>query len=217
VLARYRCQERLLIVLGQYHWTSEFAPPQYQRLLSYASGWLSSLGWLSSIAASYYISATQVQSLVNVYLPELDFTQWQLTLMMTAVAVITILLNTIAAPILPAVEIASLFVHASGFLVITIVLLVLCPKNGAADVFLTFTNDSGYESLGATILTSQVYILFCILGSDSVSHISEEVHDASVNVPRAMWWSYVGNNTCGLIMLVVFLFCIGPIENVVSN
>lgn len=34
---------------GQYHWVSEFAPPQHQRLLSYLSGTsLSSPGTLSS-------------------------------------------------------------------------------------------------------------------------------------------------------------------------
>ena len=29
---------------GQYHWVSEFAPPDMQKVLSYCSGWLSALG-----------------------------------------------------------------------------------------------------------------------------------------------------------------------------
>jgi amino acid transporter len=202
---------------GQYHWTSEFAPPQYQRVLSYASGWLSSLGLLSSVAAGNFISALQVQALVNVYLPDLAFTQWQTTLMMIALGVVTIILNTRTAPILPALEIASLYVHVLGFVVIAIVVLVLCPKNSPTDVFLTFTNTSGYDSMAAAILMSQVYVFWCIIGSDSVTHISEEVSDASINVPRSMWWSYVGNAISGFGMLIVLLFCVGPIEDVVGH
>lgn len=32
------------LVLGQYHWVSEFAPAGYQKILSYFVGWLRSLG-----------------------------------------------------------------------------------------------------------------------------------------------------------------------------
>ncbi|KAI7154108.1 amino acid permease [Hortaea werneckii] len=39
---------------GQYHWTSEFAPPGSQRFLSYIVGWLSSLGWQAAIATTAY-------------------------------------------------------------------------------------------------------------------------------------------------------------------
>lgn len=30
---------------GQYHWVSELAPPQIQKELSYAVGWLTAMGW----------------------------------------------------------------------------------------------------------------------------------------------------------------------------
>jgi len=30
---------------GQYHWVSEFAPPRYQKPLSYLTGWMSALSW----------------------------------------------------------------------------------------------------------------------------------------------------------------------------
>jgi choline transport protein len=30
---------------GQYHWVSEFAPPRWQKVLSYYSGWLTAIGW----------------------------------------------------------------------------------------------------------------------------------------------------------------------------
>ena len=39
---------------GQYHWVSEFAPPEYQKVLSYASGWMTTLGWVTGFASSCY-------------------------------------------------------------------------------------------------------------------------------------------------------------------
>ena len=53
-------------------------------------------------------------------------------------------------------------------------------------------------------------------GSDSAVHISEEVENASINVPRAMWWSYILNLVMGISMLVVMLFCIGPLDEVLE-
>lgn len=54
-------------------------------------------------------------------------------------------------------------------------------------------------------------ILTNIPGSDSAVHISEEVENASLNVPRARWWSYVMNVIMGSAMLITMLFCIGDL------
>ncbi|CRJ92711.1 hypothetical protein BN1723_008524 [Verticillium longisporum] len=50
-----------------------------------------------------------------------------------------------------------------------------------------------------------------------IVHIAEEVENASIVVPRAMVWSYVGNVFFGFIMLITMLFCIGPIEDVIES
>jgi len=59
--------------------------------------------------------------------------------------------------------------------------------------------------------------MYCDLGSDSVVHISEEVTDASKTVPQVMWWSYLLNVFLGIIMLIVMLFCIGPLDGVLDS
>jgi choline transport protein len=194
---------------------SEFAPPQYQRVLSYASGWMSTLGWLASVASSCYVCTTQIQSMIQVTRPDYAFTNWQYTLIMFAIIAITIVFNTWWASILPGLEIASLFGHIVGFFVVFIPILVLCPKNSAYEVFVDFQGNGGW-SVGTGYLISQVTILYCNFGSDSVVHISEETKDASIVVPRAMWWSYVGNVAVGILMLIAMLFCIGPLDEVVS-
>lgn len=177
---------------------------------------MSTLGWLASVASSVYILAVQIEATIEVLQPEFVFTNWALTLIMIGFALITIVFNTYGAPILPGLETASLIGHLGCFLVFIIPLWVLCPKNSAEDVFLNFVNSSGYSNVGTAYLISQVTILYCNLGSDSVVHISEEVQDASLTVPRCMWWSYVMNALLGIVMLITMLFCIGPLEPVVS-
>ena len=136
---------------------------------------------------------------------------------MLAVTGITIIFNTYGSPIFPELEIASLIGHIAGFFVVLIPLWVLCEHNSAEIVFTSFTDQSGWNNMGMAYLTCQVYVMYCNLGSDSVVHISEEVGDASLVVPRCMWWSYLGNVFAGIIMLVTMLFCIGPLQPVVSR
>jgi len=46
---------------------------------------------------------------------------------------------------------------------------------------------------------------------------AEEVENASLNVPRAMWWSFVLNMVMGLAMLVTMLFCIGDLNTAINS
>ena len=41
---------------GQYHWTSEFAPRQYQKILSFSVDFFCVLGWQTSLAAACFVS-----------------------------------------------------------------------------------------------------------------------------------------------------------------
>lgn len=95
---------------------------------------------------------------------------------------------------------------------VIIPLWVLCPKATADQVFKEFYNESGWN-MGVAVLLNQVNSLYCILGSDTAVHISEEVADASLVVPRTMWWSYVLNFVLALVTVITMLFCWGPVDN----
>ena len=167
------------------------------------------------MAGSVFVCTSQINSIINVTRPDFGFTDWQYTLVAIAFIVLTIVFNTWGAKALPMLETVSLFGHIAGFFVVLIPLWVLCPKNSAHDVFVSFQSNGGY-SAGPAYLLSQVTILYCNLGSDSVVHISEEVEDASITVPRCMMWSFYGNIGLGIIMLITMLFCLGPLDAVVS-
>lgn len=165
---------------GQYHWVSEFAPARWQKEASYASGWMSTLGWIASLSGSSYGCGNLVIVCINLVQPDFVMTAWQLFLIILAFALITIVLNTLGARILPAMEVASLIGHTAGFVVFIGVLWGLCrPLNSGRDVFLSFENGTGWSDYGAACLLAQVSIIWSMLGSDTIVHIcrfSQSLH-----------------------------------------
>jgi choline transport protein len=216
---------------GQYHWVSEFAPPEHQKILSYMAGWMSTLGWLASLTSSVFVCATLIEVCAEVIDANFSFTNWQFTLLMLALLLITIGFNTVGASGLPALETASLFGHGAGFVIVVVVIWVMCPRNTPEVVFTSFIDSGDWGNIGVACMISQVTVMYCNLGSDSIVHIcksrdphhshhyanwaiAEEVEDASLVVPKAMWWSYVINVIMGIIVLISeypqtsILFCL---------
>lgn len=47
--------------------------------------------------------------------------------------------------------------------------------------------------------------------------MSEEVRDAGLNVPRAMWWTFVLNGVMGLITMVTYVFCLPSVDDALND
>lgn len=69
---------------GQYHWVSEFAPPEYQQSLSYVVGWMSTLSWQAGNAADCFLTGTISQALIQTNSPSYEPKRWQGTLLVFA-------------------------------------------------------------------------------------------------------------------------------------
>ena len=136
---------------------------------------MSPLGWLASVTSSVFVVTTLVQALNNVTDTDYVFTNWRYTLIMLAFMVVTICLNTWGTRILPMLEIISLFGHLGGFIMTPIPLWVLCSKNSASAVFTEVVNNGGWRNTGTACLVSQVTVMYCNLGPDSVVHICKSV------------------------------------------
>lgn len=159
---------------GQYHWVSEFAPAGWQKQASYASGWMSSLGWISSLAGGVYVCADLVQVCINIEYPDFVFTSWQRFLVILVMFLVTIALNTLGARLLPAIEVVSLIGHVAGFVVFVGILWGMCqPLNGSSVVFLDFENNGGWRNFGTVCILNQVSMIWSMLGSDTIVHICE--------------------------------------------
>lgn len=140
--------------------------------MSYAAGWMSSLGWVASYAGGIYSCAQLLQVAVNLVWADNVMTGWQIFLVVLALMVVTIVFNTLGAGILPALEVASLVGHTVGLVVFVGVFWAMCrPLNGAREVFAGFENNSGWRDYGAACLVTQVSIIWSMLGSDTIVHI----------------------------------------------
>jgi choline transport protein len=151
---------------GQYHWTSEFAPTKYQKWLSYASGWQSSLGWIASTSSAAFVVTTLIEAMIIIEKPDFAFLPWQYTLMMLGFLFVTIFLNTWGAKVLPGLHTFSLFVHIGGFFITFIALWVMCPRNAPKEVFLNVVNSGGWSNIGTSCLVSQVTVIYCNIGKN---------------------------------------------------
>jgi choline transport protein len=149
---------------GQYHWTSEFAPTKYQKWLSYASGWQSSLGWIASTSSAAFVVTTLIEAMIIIEKPDFAFLPWQYTLMMLGFLFVTIFLNTWGAKVLPGLHTLSLFAHIGGFFITFIALWVMCPRNAPKEVFLNVVNSGGWSSIGTSCMVSQVTVIYCNIG-----------------------------------------------------
>lgn len=138
---------------------------------------MSTLGWLASFASSCFVCATLIEICAEVISPDFGFTNWQYTLIMLALIVITIGFNTVGAGSLPMLETASLFAHILGFFIIMIICWAMCrPLNSGEEVFTEFVNSGGWSNMGTACLISQVTVMYCNLGSDSIVHICKYLH-----------------------------------------
>ncbi|KAK5070157.1 hypothetical protein LTR64_001994 [Lithohypha guttulata] len=203
---------------AQYHWISLLAPAEYQRLLSYLSGWLSTISWQSIVALDCYLVGTIIQGLITVNDETYVAAKWQATLLIITVAIFITPFNIFAAKHLPLAEGIFVTGHFFAFFPVVIILLVLAPKRSTKDVFLTFSdNGAGWPNVGLSTLVGQVSAIFSVLGSDSVAHMAEEVQDSSIVVPRAMTWSFIVNIPSTIGLLLTYLYCMPSVSDAVSH
>ncbi|MCJ1322631.1 hypothetical protein MMC15_007980 [Xylographa vitiligo] len=202
---------------GQYHWVSEFAPPKFQKILSYAVGWICVLGWQTAATSVAFLAGTIIQGLLVLIYPNYIFEPYQGTLLCIAVASFSILFNSYLAKKLPLVEGFVLFVHIFGLLAITITLWTLAPRNTAAMVFTEFDNGGGWATTGVSVMVGLLTPVYALTGVDSAVHMSEETRDASIILPRAIIWSVIINGFAGLFMTITFCFTFGNAADILVS
>ena len=180
-------------------------------------GWVCVLGWQTGTTSVAFLTASQIQSLLVVFDSSYVFERWQGTLLIIAVAFFAIIFNTYLAKQLPVIENIILVLHLAGFFAILIPLWVLAPRNTAEVVFTQFTDGGNWGNIGLSCLVGMLSPVFTFIGPDSATHMSEEIKDASFVLPRAMMWTAILNGTLGFIMLITFCFCLGNVDEILSN
>ena len=152
---------------------SEFAPPKFQKILSYGIGWLSVLGWQVAVASTSFQAGTQIQGLLVLNYDWYVYERWHGTLLVMAVVAFAALFNTFAARQLPVMEVLLLIFHVCGFLCVLVPLLVLSKKAPSEVVWTSFF-DSGWGSYGTSTLVGIIANVIPLLGADAAGKLSVE-------------------------------------------
>ncbi|KAI1374517.1 amino acid transporter [Hypoxylon crocopeplum] len=202
---------------GQYHWVYMLAPPSSRKFLSYLIGWLTVIGWQAAVAGLGFLSAGLIQGVAVMGNPNYGPLPWQTTLLLWACVAFAVFFNTVISSALPKVEGLVLIFHVLGFFGILVPLVYLSPHGSADQVFTVFLNEGGWQTQGLSFMLGMIASVFNFLGADGTVHMSEEIQNAAVTVPRAMIFSILLNGVLGFGILVAVLFCLGDVDAALSS
>lgn len=189
-----------------------------QKPLSYAAGWASTIGWIAGVPSCAIQLAGIIQQLIAIGNPDTNFTTaWQVTLLMFAFTFLIVAFNIWGAHHLPLAEGIILFAHIFGFFAFLIIFWVMADHAPAEKVFTEFYDGGEWGSNGLSTLIGLTSAIWCFIGPDAGAHMSEELKDASIQLPRAMMWSISLNGILGITMVISFCFCIKDVDAFVNS
>ena len=202
---------------GQYHWVAMLAPKRIYKFASYVTGWLTVCGWQASSAAAVYYAASLIQGMVVLGQPNYSPQPWHLVLISFAVVSFAVLINTRGGMLLPRFEGLMLVLHILGFFAVLIPMAVLPTHQTASEVFTMFMNGGNLPTQGLSFMVGTLGMLLSFCGADGAIHMSEEIENASIVVPRAILTTYLINGVSAFAMLVTILFCTNDIQGALDS
>ncbi|KAL3462068.1 amino acid/polyamine transporter I [Aspergillus heterothallicus] len=188
------------------------APRSSVKFLSYISGWLTVIGWQATFATAAFLSGTMVQGLAVLTHPDYVPQNWHPTFYYWAVVAFAVGINIVGRGALPKFEGLILVVHIVGFFAVLIPLVSLAEIGSAEVVFTQFINEGGWSTQGLSFFVGLIGCVFAFAGGDAAVHMSEEIENATVIVPRSILLSVLINGLLGFGMLLALLFCLGDLN-----
>ena len=107
--------------------------------------------------------------------------------------------------------------HVVGFFAVLIPLVYLAPTNSASFVFTSTADAGNWPNYGIAFCVGLVTSTFPFVGYDAASHMSEEVREPQVVIPRAMIGTILTNGLLGFGMIVALLFAMGDINTILES
>ncbi|KAM3519186.1 hypothetical protein NHJ13051_007679 [Beauveria bassiana] len=172
---------------AQYHWVSEFAPESCQQILSYLTGWTSTIAWQAGNALG---------------LPDYVGEYWHGTLLVIAIACTTVSGNIFGSSIIPRTQNAIFAISLLAFVAFLVPIWVNAPMAESKDVWGHWEDKGGWGNLGLSVMIAQLPAIAAFQSIDTATHMSEEVREASDAVPKIMLSVLVYNFSATLLVTV---------------
>ncbi|RMZ79685.1 hypothetical protein DV738_g3256, partial [Chaetothyriales sp. CBS 135597] len=203
---------------AQYHWVYMLAPPGMSVYASWMTGWISVFAWVAATATPAFLGATLIQGLFVLNDPDgYVYERWHGTLIYFAIILLAVVVNVWLIKFLPYLETIILVLHIGLFFALLVPLVYLAPQHSARFVFTDFENLGGWSSGGIAWCVGLITCAFPFTGYDGACHMSEEIEQAEVTVPRALLASVTINGALGFGFLIALLFSMGDLETALSS
>ncbi|KAJ6108284.1 hypothetical protein N7523_009607 [Penicillium sp. IBT 18751x] len=198
---------------AQYHWTAVLSPPRIREFSTWMQGWITVFGWQAATTSICYLVSMQIQGMVMLNHPSYVFEKWHGTLIMWVIVAFASLVNIYGIKIVPALQMLGGIMHITFFIAIIIPVVLLARRSTPAFVFTELlTSEEGWHSGGIAWCLGMLTVTYCFLGFDGAIHMSEEVRNPAVVIPRILIQTIAIDGLMALIFIIVILFCIGNIQ-----
>ncbi|PLN76946.1 GABA permease [Aspergillus taichungensis] len=202
---------------AQYHWSYVLAP-WCPRFISFFQGWITVFAWGALVTIAPFFIGTQIQGMVMLEHPEYESQRWHGTLLMWAVLLIPIIINIFARRLLPLIEICVGVMHVVFLPVAIAIFVIMAPRNPNAFVWETFVSGlSGWENPGVVFSIGLLGVITPFSGIDGVIHMSEEIKNAKIVVPRSMIWGTFVNAIMTFGYVITILYCMGDYKEALMS
>ncbi|KAH7151160.1 fungal-specific transcription factor domain-containing protein [Fusarium sp. MPI-SDFR-AT-0072] len=171
-------------------------------------------GWIASAGSAPFLAGTQIQGLLVLNYPDsYVFQRWHGTLLFWAVLLGSACICIFCSNKLPLIEKLTLVLHVTFFIAIIVTMAVTSPtKHSAEWVFSHFENNSGWGNNAVAWSIGLLSSCYVLIGYDGATHLSEEMSNAEMGVPRAMVGCLLVNGPLGFAFLLIILFFMGDIS-----
>ncbi|KAI0818235.1 amino acid/polyamine transporter I [Xylaria sp. FL0064] len=199
---------------GQYHWVSMLAPPSCRNFLGYLTGWLTLTGWQAFVASGAYLTGTMIQGLIILTHPGYLATMqnWHGTLLFWAVILLSYFINSSVGSVLAKFEGVVLFIHILGFFAVILPFIIVGQPSSPDAVWSTWLNLGGWPTQGLSFSIGIIGNVFAFVGADGAIHMSEEIRNASIVIPRSLLIGLMINGSLGFGMMIVTQYYMGDIS-----
>jgi amino acid transporter len=135
--------------------------------------------------------------------------------------------------LLPSIQLMGGICHVVFFFALSIPLILLADRSTPDFVFTTLINEGGWSSNGVSWCVGLLTVTYCFMGKasspvpslladlrpgfDGAVHMSEEVRNAPVVIPRMLVQTIAINGTLAFSFILVLLFCIGDVQSVLGT
>lgn len=107
-------------------------------------------------ASGFFLAGTIIQCLAMVNYPSYTAPNWQSTMCVLAVVIVSGVFNIWLSNFFPLLNNISMVLHIMGFVAVVVVLWVLAPHAPIDQVLLNFTNEGGWSSMGTSLMVGQI-------------------------------------------------------------